>query len=173
MWYKYRFTRAADRGAERERERGFFRVHTVILVLVFIARPRVSSGGILVHRLRTRHSRVDCAHTRELQRERTRHASHNRSRQGSEPHTQREARAPSLCFQAVAAPRDPLFFFFVFPWRKVLFCFFLFSHTRSTMAVRLTDHDLKYEVPSANGSKTLGQGNFGTAKLMRHKVGLL
>ena len=37
------------------------------------------------------------------------------------------------------------------------------------MAVRLTDHDLKYEPASANG-KTLGQGNFGTAKLMRHKA---
>ena len=33
--------------------------------------------------------------------------------------------------------------------------------------VRLTDHDLKYEPAD---SKTLGQGNFGTAKLMRHKA---
>lgn len=37
------------------------------------------------------------------------------------------------------------------------------------MAVRLTDHDLKYEPASAN-TKTLGQGNFGTAKLMRQKA---
>uniref|UniRef100_A0A7S0SV19 Protein kinase domain-containing protein n=1 Tax=Mantoniella antarctica TaxID=81844 RepID=A0A7S0SV19_9CHLO len=38
------------------------------------------------------------------------------------------------------------------------------------MSVRLTDHDLKYEPAVANTSaKTLGTGNFGTAKLMRQK----
>ena len=39
-----------------------------------------------------------------------------------------------------------------------------------TMGVSLKDHDLKYEAPTASG-QTLGQGNFGTAKLMRQKVG--
>ena len=38
------------------------------------------------------------------------------------------------------------------------------------MGVSLNDHDLKYEAPTASG-QTLGQGNFGTAKLMRQKVG--
>eukprot|EP00740_Mantoniella_antarctica_P017554 CAMPEP_0181366578 /NCGR_PEP_ID=MMETSP1106-20121128/10778_1 /TAXON_ID=81844 /ORGANISM="Mantoniella antarctica, Strain SL-175" /LENGTH=229 /DNA_ID=CAMNT_0023481935 /DNA_START=90 /DNA_END=779 /DNA_ORIENTATION=+ len=38
------------------------------------------------------------------------------------------------------------------------------------MDARLTDHDLKYEpADSSTGAKTLGQGMFGVAKLMRHR----
>jgi hypothetical protein len=60
--------------------------------------------------------------------------------------------------------------------KKVNSAFFSLEAQPNTMSpprftVSLTEHDRKYEPASVN-VKTLGQGNFGTAKLMRQKVGL-